>query len=138
MSQEITVMSFGYKYDDMPVANYVFDMRFLDNPFWIPEMKTQTGLDKDVFDYVMNAEAAEEFYQSYSKILKEVLPRQEAKAPDRKLVIAFGCTGGQHRSVAFAKRLSEELKNDGFEVQTIHRDMEKSQQLEKEKVLNGK
>jgi UPF0042 nucleotide-binding protein len=142
MSLDIKVISFGYKYHDMPDANVVFDMRFLDNPARQtkehPEFEFETGLDEDVAEYVFNTEGAEEFYQNFLNTLKPTLPlrlaQDEIRHIDRSdFTIAFGCTGGQHRSVAFAERLAKDLKTLGYDVSTEHRNMEES----KLNALNG-
>jgi UPF0042 nucleotide-binding protein len=119
-SFRIEVMSFGFKYGLPLDADLVFDVRFLPNPYYKPELRNQTGLEKDVYDYVMNHEESEDFYQHLIGLIKPILPgyKKEGKSV---LTIAIGCTGGQHRSVAFAHRLAEELKSD-WVVNETHRD----------------
>lgn len=123
----------------MPKASIVFDLRFLDNPYWEPGMRTMSGLDKKVFDYVMSVPGAEEFYQDFKKTTDFILPlakKKEDKGGDIEsiITIAFGCTGGQHRSVVFARRLGSDLKKSGYQVEIQHRDLEKSLQKEIERV----
>ena len=81
-------------------ADLVFDVRFLPNPYYDPALRNLTGLDKEVFDYVMNHKESEEFYNHLTQLIKPILPgyKKEGKSV---LTIAVGCTGGQHRSVAF-------------------------------------
>ncbi|CAJ1183968.1 glmZ(sRNA)-inactivating NTPase [Companilactobacillus paralimentarius DSM 13238 = JCM 10415] len=121
----IEVMSFGFKYG-LPIdADIVMDVRFLKNPFYIKELKTQTGVDKPVYDYVMDDPETKNFYDKFSDLLKDIIPGYE-KEGKTSLTIAIGCTGGQHRSVAIAQRLGTDLKKKYY-VDITHRDMEKSQ-----------
>ncbi|MBJ8326045.1 RNase adapter RapZ [Streptococcus pacificus] len=119
----IEVISFGFKYGLPLDADLVFDVRFLPNPHYQPELRPMTGLDQPVYDYVMNHQESEEFYQHLMTLLQPILPsyRKEGKST---LTIAIGCTGGQHRSVAFAHRIAEELKQD-WPVNESHRDYQK-------------
>ncbi|WP_057490964.1 RNase adapter RapZ [Streptococcus orisasini] len=119
-SFHLEVVSFGFKYGLPLDADLVFDVRFLPNPYYKPELRNKTGLDKDVSDYVMNHEESEEFYQHLLALLKPILPgyRKEGKSV---LTIAIGCTGGQHRSVAFTHRLAEDLQKK-WTVHESHRD----------------
>lgn len=119
-SFHIEVMSFGFKYSLPLDADLVFDVRFLPNPYYKPELRNLTGLDKDVYDYVMDHEESEAFYQHLIGLLKPILPGYQ-KEGKSVLTIAIGCTGGQHRSVAFAHRLVEDLKTD-WVVNETHRD----------------
>ena len=105
----IEVMSFGFKYGLPLDADLVFDVRFLPNPHYISELRDKNGTDQEVYDYVMEHPQSEEFYQNLMKMLVPILPayKKEGKSV---LTIAFGCTGGQHRSVAFAERVSAALR----------------------------
>lgn len=104
----IEVVSFGFKYG-LPIdADLVFDVRFLPNPHYVTELREQTGLDQAVSDYVMQHEASEDFYQHLYGLIAPILPAYQ-KEGKSVLTIAIGCTGGQHRSVAFAHRLAEDL-----------------------------
>ena len=121
----IEVMSFGFKYG-LPIdADIVMDVRFLKNPFYVESLKTKTGMDKPVYDYVMDDPVTENFYNKLADLLKSIIPGYE-KEGKTSLTIAIGCTGGQHRSVAIAQRLGMDL-NDNYYVDITHRDMEKSQ-----------
>lgn len=125
-SFHVEILSFGFKYG-LPIdADIVMDVRFLPNPHYIPELKPQTGLDKAVYDYVMKQPATEGFYTKFESLLESILPGYEAEGKTN-LTIAIGCTGGQHRSVALAKRLSEELKVS-YPVNVTHRDINKSKE----------
>ena len=101
------------------------DVRFLPNPYYIPELRSKTGQDKPVYDYVMAQPETTEFYERFLGLLSFMMPgyKKEGKT---SLTVAIGCTGGQHRSVALVERLSEAL-GDKYQVHTSHRDVEKSQ-----------
>lgn len=122
-SFRIEVVSFGFKYGLPLDADLVFDVRFLPNPYYKPELRDKTGLDKDVYDYVMGFEESESFYQHLLDLIEPILPgyQKEGKAI---LTIAVGCTGGQHRSTAFAHRLAEDLKAN-WSVNESHRDKDR-------------
>ena len=122
-SFRIEVVSFGFKYGLPLDADLVFDVRFLPNPYYKPELRDKTGLDKDVYDYVMGFEESESFYQHLLDLIEPILPgyQNEGKAI---LTIAVGCTGGQHRSTAFAHRLAEDLKAN-WSVNESHRDKDR-------------
>ena len=122
-SFRIEVMSFGFKYGIPIDADLVFDVRFLPNPYYLPELRNQTGLDESVYNYVMNHEESESFYQHLLALIEPILPsyKKEGKSV---LTIAVGCTGGQHRSVAFAKRIAEDLAKN-WPVNESHRDKDR-------------
>lgn len=121
----VEVMSFGFKYG-LPIdADVVMDVRFLRNPYYVDALKSQTGKDKPVYDYVMDSPETETFYKKLYDLLEYILPGYE-KEGKTSLTIAIGCTGGQHRSVAITERLGKDLK-DQYYVDITHRDMEKSQ-----------
>jgi UPF0042 nucleotide-binding protein len=122
-STRVTVLSFGYKYGLPMDADLVMDVRFLPNPFWIPELKDQTGRDPDVRNYVLSQEGADEFLDRYHELLRLIGAgyRREGK---RYLTLAIGCTGGKHRSVAISEELSRRLSDeDGMAVKVVHRDL---------------
>jgi UPF0042 nucleotide-binding protein len=119
----VTVLSFGYKYGLPMDADLVMDVRFLPNPFWIPELRDHTGLDGDVRNYVLTQEGADEFLDRYHQLLRLIGAgyRREGK---RYLTLAVGCTGGKHRSVAISEELAQRLSNeDGMAVKVVHRDL---------------
>lgn len=119
----VTVLSFGYKYGIPMDADLVMDLRFLPNPFWIPELKDLTGKDADVRNYVLTQEGAEEFLDRYHELLRLIGAgyRREGK---RYLTLAVGCTGGKHRSVAISEELARRLADeDGMAVKVVHRDL---------------
>ena len=120
---KVTVLSFGYKYGIPMDADLVMDVRFLPNPFWIPELKDLTGKDADVRNYVLTQEGAEEFLDRYHELLRLIGAgyRREGK---RYLTLAIGCTGGKHRSVAISEELSRRLADeDRMAVKVVHRDL---------------
>jgi UPF0042 nucleotide-binding protein len=119
----VTVLSFGYKYGLPMDSDLVMDVRFLPNPFWIPELRDHSGLDGDVRNYVLGQEGAEEFLEQYHELLRLVGAgyKREGK---RYLTLAVGCTGGKHRSVAISEELAKRLsKEDGMAVKVVHRDL---------------
>jgi RNase adapter protein RapZ len=120
---QVTVMSFGFKYGLPTDADLVADCRFIPNPFWIPELRSHTGQDPEVRDFVLGAEGAREFIDGYAAALAPVLAgfQRENK---RHATIAIGCTGGKHRSVAVAEDLATLLRGlPGVAVNTKHRDL---------------
>lgn len=119
----VNVMSFGFKYGVPIDADIVMDVRFLPNPYYIKELREKTGNDQAVYDYVMNSEMTEEFYQQFIKMLRFVMPGYQ-KEGKTSVTIAIGCTGGQHRSVALANRIGEALQ-EKYPVNITHRDMAK-------------
>jgi UPF0042 nucleotide-binding protein len=119
----VTVVSFGFKYGLPSDADGVADARFLPNPFWVPELRNQSGLDEPVREYVLGSEGAVEFVDAYAAALAPVLGgyRRENK---RHATIAVGCTGGKHRSVAIAEELGHRLRElPGVAVNVRHRDL---------------
>ncbi len=119
----ITVLSFGYKYGLPMDADLVVDVRFLPNPFWIPELRDLAGTDSDVRNYVLSQEGAEEFLERYHELLRLIGGgyRREGK---RYLTVAVGCTGGKHRSVVISEALAARLTGeDGTTVKVVHRDV---------------
>lgn len=118
----IHIMSFGFKFSNAADADLVFDVRCLPNPFYIDELREQTGLDKCVRDYVMNFDESQQLYSKIEDLVDFLIPlyKKEGKS---QVVIAFGCTGGKHRSVTFAKLLSGHLMNSDVHVTVSHRDI---------------
>ena len=117
-----TVMSFGFKYGIPIDADYVMDVRFLPNPFWVPELRELTGLDGQVSDYVTDLPEAREFLDRLSGLLNLVADGylREGK---RYVTVAIGCTGGKHRSVAMSENLAARLVKTGVETLVVHRDL---------------
>ena len=116
------LLSFGFKHGLPSDADLVFDVRFLDNPHFVDELRPLTGEDKRVSDYVMNADGTQEFLDRCESLIAFLLPRYEAEGK-AYLTIAVGCTGGQHRSVACAIELSARLaKRHKGPISVVHRD----------------
>lgn len=117
----VNVMSFGFKYGTPTDVDIMFDVRFLSNPYYIDELRYKTGLDDEVYDYVFSNEDANEFMDKITDLIQFLLPKYiyEGKT---SLVIGIGCTGGKHRSVSVARRLSEYLILKDFNTITTHRD----------------
>lgn len=119
----VNVMSFGFKHGIPIDADLVFDVRFLPNPHYIDHMRPKTGLDEDVFTYVLKWNETQKFLEKVTDLLSFMLPhyKREGKA---QLVIAIGCTGGQHRSVALAQHIGQFFKKD-YHTCISHRDIER-------------
>lgn len=117
-----TVVSFGYKYG-LPVdADLVVDVRFLPNPFWIPELRELTGRDEEVRDYVLGQQDAKEFIDRYTEIL-QIIGAGYTRESKRYLTLAIGCTGGKHRSVVMAQQFADRLSAMGVRATVVHRDL---------------
>lgn len=127
----ISVLSFGFKYGIPTDADLVFDVRFLPNPYYIDELRPQTGLDESVFGYVMDCDAARAFADKLEDMITFLIPNyvREGKT---SLVIAIGCTGGKHRSVTLARELYGRLtKNREYGFRLEHRDVERDRVVKK-------
>ena len=119
----INIVSFGFKNGIPQDADLVFDVRFLPNPFYIEELKHITGNEKPVQEYVMGFQEANEFLEKLKDMLNFLIPGY-IKEGKYQLVVAIGCTGGQHRSVTLANRLYQEMKNKGkYGLSISHRDV---------------
>lgn len=123
-SMAISCLSFGYKYGVPNEADLVFDVRFLPNPFYIPELKEKTGLDGEVSGFVTDNGTAAAFKDKLWNLIDFLVPEYVGEGKSQ-LVIAFGCTGGRHRSVTFAELLCAYLKEKGYRVSALHRDISK-------------
>ena len=119
----VTIMSFGFKNGIPADADLVFDVRFLPNPFYIDEMRTKTGKDPEVRDYVMSFQESRDFLEKLTDMLLFLIPNY-VKEGKYRLVVAIGCTGGKHRSVTLANALFEEMKDQGeYGRKLYHRDI---------------
>jgi RNase adapter protein RapZ len=123
-STQITVMSFGYKHGVPPDVDLVFDCRFLPNPHWVEELRPLTGLDPQIQEYVGSFELTDEFMERIEGLLALLIPAYVAEGKS-VLTVAFGCTGGRHRSVAMAERLAAWLTATGAHPRLRHRDVGK-------------
>ena len=121
----VSIISFGFKYGIPTDADLVFDVRFLPNPYYIESMKHLTGEDKTVHDYVMSFPQTQEFMKKLVDMLQYLIPYY-VKEGKNQLVIAVGCTGGQHRSVTIANEIYAALKDHGdYGINLVHRDLSK-------------
>ncbi len=120
----VNLLSFGFKYGIPTDADLVFDVRFLPNPYYIEELKHKTGKDNEVRQFVMGAEAAMDFLDRLDDMVKFLIPHYIVEGKNQ-LVIAIGCTGGKHRSVALANELAKRMKDTEYGLKIEHRDIEK-------------
>ena len=123
---KLEFVSFGFKYGVPLDADFVFDVRFLSNPFYIKELSSLTGRDKVVYDFVMGCDHAHEYFDSIVKLIEPTLG-EFVKVGKFSLTVGIGCTGGQHRSVAYAERLTEHFSTLGHKAHAVHRDISKPQ-----------
>lgn len=115
-------ISFGFKYAHVAEADLLFDVRCLPNPFYVDELRNKTGLDKEVRDYVMQSDESKILLSKITDLVDFLLPLYQ-KEGKSQLVIAFGCTGGKHRSVTFAEKMYAHLAEQGVHVTISHRDI---------------
>ncbi|MCL1874434.1 MAG: RNase adapter RapZ [Clostridiales bacterium] len=121
----ISLSSFGFKYGLPLDADLVVDVRFLPNPYYIEELRRQTGHDQEVREYVLENDLTKQFLRHYLSLLKFLLPLYIAEGK-KHLAIAIGCTGGQHRSLAISEELAKRLQRQGYQVAVNHRDLKKA------------
>lgn len=119
---QISVVSFGFKHGILKDCDIVMDVRFLPNPYYIPELKEKTGLDKAVQDYIMSFKETGEFIEKFADLIKYLIPKY-IKEGKSYLTIAMGCTGGHHRSVFMAHELAQRLRKAGLTASEFHRDI---------------
>ncbi|GAA4052386.1 RNase adapter RapZ [Parerythrobacter jejuensis] len=120
--QAVTISSFGFARGMPPLADLVFDMRFLDNPHWVDTLREQTGLDAAVGEFITAKGDFDEVFQRIRDLVLSLLPRYRAQGK-AYVHIAFGCTGGRHRSVFTAETMAETLREAGFSPTVIHRNL---------------
>jgi hypothetical protein len=119
----VRCVAFGYKHGLPPAADWVVDARFLDNPYWVEELRPQTGLDPAVRRYVLAQPAAGELLDNLERTMAGLIPAYRTQGR-QELTIAFGCTGGRHRSVVLATELARRLGSSGqVEVETEYREL---------------
>jgi len=121
---QATILSFGFKYGIPVDADFVFDVRFLANPFWEEDLKKLTGLDKKVQDFVLTQDGAENFSKTINELINVTTPGY-VREGKKYVTVAIGCTGGKHRSVTIAEKVAQELKSNGAKVRVVHRDLGK-------------
>lgn len=122
LEMTLTLMSFGYARGVPRDADMMFDMRFLKNPHWVEGLRVRTGLDADVGDYIQTDEAFSDAFDNIANLVLKLLPRYQREGKSY-LTIAFGCTGGKHRSVFVTEQMSNVLKNSGYSLSIVHRDL---------------
>lgn len=121
----VTILSFGFKYGIPLDSDLVFDVRFMPNPYYIPELKKKTGNDQEVREFVMNSDASRKFLEKLEDLVEFLIPNYIAEGKNQ-LVISIGCTGGKHRSVTVARELYENLsKHEDYGIKIEHRDIGK-------------
>ncbi len=120
----VTILSFGFKYGIPEDSDLVFDVRFLPNPYYIPDLKPQTGNDRAVYDYVMASPQAVTFEKQLFEMIEFLIPNYILEGKNQ-LVISIGCTGGKHRSVTIANALAKHMKQLPYSIKVEHRDIEK-------------
>ncbi len=121
----VSVVSFGYRHGVPRESDYVFDCRFLPNPYFVDRLRAKSGLDPEVRDYVVGQPDWKEFFERVSGLIGFSIPRHEREGKPL-LTVAFGCTGGRHRSVVAAEAVAEWLRDRGGLVRVIHRDVEET------------
>ena len=121
---KVNVISFGYKHGVPEQADLMFDVRFLPNPYYVAELRTQTGNDEGVSTYVLNSDGAQAFLAKVEDLLKFLLPKYQDEGKE-VLVIAVGCTGGHHRSVAISNEICKRLSRPEMPISLTHRDIGK-------------
>jgi len=119
----VTIMSFGFKKGLPIAADTVLDVRFLPNPYYVPELKHKTGQNQEVYDYVMEQQVSKDYMQKITDLFRFLLPKYIAEGKT-SFLIAIGCTGGRHRSVSVARKLTEEIRSMGYPVELHHREIE--------------
>lgn len=123
-TMKISIVSFGFKYGSPKDSDLLFDVRCLPNPFYIPELKIQTGLDTPVREYVMSFDEAKNLEPKLTDLVTYLVPLYISEGKSQ-LTISVGCTGGKHRSVVFAEILCKAIKDKGYNVSVYHRDIQR-------------
>lgn len=122
LAMSVSVVSFGFKYGIPRDADLVFDVRFLPNPYYISELKEKIGLDKEVRDFIFSYQQTKDYIKHLKALIDYSLPYY-AEEGKTGLVIAIGCTGGKHRSVALAREIADHITQQGYQTISNHRDM---------------
>lgn len=125
----LNVVSFGFKYGVPIDADLIFDVRFLDNPFYVEELRPQTGLDRPVSDFVLERSKTKQFLEMLKEMLGFLLPNYKEEGK-HQIVIGIGCSGGKHRSVTIVEQLYK-LFNNEYKTWVTHRDIEKNKAMYK-------
>jgi UPF0042 nucleotide-binding protein len=120
----VSIRSFGFKHGTLRDTDFLFDVRFLPNPHWVPELRHLRGTDDRVAEYVMSADGAKEFVDWIDELFAFLVPRFEAEGKSY-LAVGIGCTGGHHRSVVIAEELGRRLAQHGIKANVRHRDIDR-------------
>ena len=120
----VSLVSFGFKHGIPSGTDLLFDVRFLPNPYFLPELREQTGIDAGVQDFLEDQEDFGELLRRLEGLLLFLLPRYQQEHR-RYVSVAIGCTGGRHRSVATVERISTHLESEGWSVRVRHRDLKR-------------
>ncbi len=123
-SMRVTLASFGFKHGIPLDVDLVFDCRFLPNPHWEPDLRPLSGKDPEIQEYVVDRESSQRFLADLQRMLDHLVPEYQEEGKSY-LTIAFGCTGGRHRSVAIAESVGRILKDQGLQPRVIHRDIDR-------------
>ncbi len=118
----IKLISFGYKYGTPENVNYLWDVRFLPNPYWVEELRSRDGRDHEVSEYVIGSAEGHSFIKQLKPMLLYLVQQNKVAEKD-EIILAVGCTGGRHRSVAVAEVVSDQLKTISSQVTVEHRDI---------------
>lgn len=121
----ITFMSFGFRFGVPSEADLVMDVRFINNPYYDENLRDFDGTNEQIIDYVLSDDSAQNFLKEFTNMLKFLLPQYLAREGKSHLTVAFGCTGGKHRSVVIAAEMAKRLKEEGYDVNISHRDKDK-------------
>lgn len=127
---QIVLFSFGFKYGTPVNVNYLMDMRFLPNPYWVEELQEKTGKDSGVADYVLESNEGKATVTQLHSFLDFVLGQNRA-AGKKTIRIGIGCTGGRHRSVAVTENIARHLRDQSMRLTVFHRDIDKDSLLTK-------
>lgn len=126
----VIIFSFGFKYGVPVDANFLWDVRFLPNPYWDERLRPLTGRQREIADFVIGSDEGKAFLKLFDPLLSAVIGCQQ-NGTKKLLRVAIGCTGGRHRSVAVAEYLTAMLGEKNVEVRLFHRDIDKDEQREK-------
>jgi UPF0042 nucleotide-binding protein len=121
----ITFMSFGFRFGVPSEADLVMDVRFINNPYYDEDLRDFDGTNELIINFVLSDDSAQNFLKEFTNMLKFLLPQYLAREGKSHLTVAFGCTGGKHRSVVIATEMAKRLKDEGYEVNISHRDKDK-------------
>lgn len=119
---QVIIYSYGVKHGDLEHPDYVFDLRHLPNPFYVDGLRQMTGEDQEVRDYILSDDGASQTWEKTKELIDTVLPLKRNSGRNM-VTIGFMCTGGRHRSVTFARLMSDHLMDQGYSVNLIHRDI---------------